>query len=75
MNVPDVPCITTAEYLSHDLNVVVQPVMQRDENLNASQIVSIPFLVLCLWLYSMFNFYSIKHQRKCKVVIVWHSIV
>ncbi|XP_032625450.1 transcription factor TFIIIB component B'' homolog isoform X4 [Chelonoidis abingdonii] len=38
VNVPDVPCITTAEYLSHDLNVVVQPVMQRDENLNASQI-------------------------------------
>ncbi|XP_050802776.1 transcription factor TFIIIB component B'' homolog isoform X6 [Gopherus flavomarginatus] len=38
VNVPDVPCITAAEYLSHDLNVVVQPVMQRDENLNASQI-------------------------------------
>nr|XP_025041013.1 transcription factor TFIIIB component B'' homolog [Pelodiscus sinensis] len=38
VNVPDVPCITTAEYLSHDLNVVVQPVMQGDENLNASQI-------------------------------------
>ncbi|KAM9138338.1 transcription factor TFIIIB component B'' homolog isoform 2-T2 [Pangshura tecta] len=38
VNVPDVPCITTTEYLSHDLNVVVQPVMQRDENLNASQI-------------------------------------
>ncbi|TFK15723.1 V-type proton ATPase subunit S1-like protein [Platysternon megacephalum] len=38
VNVPDVPCITTAEYLSHDLNVVVHPVMQRDENLNASQI-------------------------------------
>ncbi|XP_038258429.1 transcription factor TFIIIB component B'' homolog isoform X7 [Dermochelys coriacea] len=38
VNVPDVPCITTAEYLSHDLNVVVQPVMERDENLNASQI-------------------------------------
>ncbi|XP_039401250.1 transcription factor TFIIIB component B'' homolog isoform X6 [Mauremys reevesii] len=38
VNVPDVPGITTVEYLSHDLNVVVQPVMQRDENLNASQI-------------------------------------
>ncbi|KAH1169160.1 hypothetical protein KIL84_013750 [Mauremys mutica] len=38
VNVPDVPGITTGEYLSHDLNVVVQPVMQRDENLNASQI-------------------------------------
>ncbi|KAM7166936.1 transcription factor TFIIIB component B'' homolog isoform 3-T3 [Macrochelys suwanniensis] len=38
VNVPDVPCISTAEYLSNDLNVVDQSVMQRDENLNASQI-------------------------------------
>ncbi|XP_067424719.1 transcription factor TFIIIB component B'' homolog isoform X3 [Emydura macquarii macquarii] len=38
VDVPDVPCTTTSEYLSHDLNVVVQPVMQRNKNLNASQI-------------------------------------
>ncbi|XP_074851513.1 transcription factor TFIIIB component B'' homolog isoform X2 [Carettochelys insculpta] len=38
VNVPDVPCLTTAEYLSRDLDVVVQPTIQRDENMNVSQI-------------------------------------
>lgn len=49
MNVPDVPCVTTAESLSPDLNVPVQTGIQSSENLNALQIVvSIIFFDNCV---------------------------
>ncbi|XP_059581063.1 transcription factor TFIIIB component B'' homolog isoform X3 [Alligator mississippiensis] len=41
VNVPDVPCVTTAESLSPDLNVPVQTGIQSSENLNALQIVGV----------------------------------
>ncbi|XP_025061429.1 transcription factor TFIIIB component B'' homolog isoform X1 [Alligator sinensis] len=41
VNVPDVPCVTTAESLSPDLNVPVQAGIQSSENLNALQIVGV----------------------------------
>uniref|UniRef100_A0A8D0G596 B double prime 1, subunit of RNA polymerase III transcription initiation factor IIIB n=1 Tax=Sphenodon punctatus TaxID=8508 RepID=A0A8D0G596_SPHPU len=37
VNVPDAPCVTTVEYLSHDLNVAVQPGIQKDESIDVLQ--------------------------------------
>ncbi|XP_019372513.1 PREDICTED: transcription factor TFIIIB component B'' homolog isoform X2 [Gavialis gangeticus] len=41
VNVPDVPCVTTAESVSPDLNVPVQAGIQSSENSNIIQIVGV----------------------------------